>query len=127
MADDTNVVPNDPGFVPEPVPDTLADIDISGLNPAPADETLMGNRARTSRKSLTKSQKPQLRNLRQPKPKPSQRPNSPYQPSQTSRSKLAKLSSNGSKQKPNVITSLNSANRSVSTNKTLTSQMLKSV
>ena len=40
MADDTTVVNNDDSkFVPEPVPDTLADIDISGLNPAPADET----------------------------------------------------------------------------------------
>lgn len=39
MDDDTTVVPNQPAFEPEPVPDTLADIDISGLNPAPADET----------------------------------------------------------------------------------------
>lgn len=33
------VVPDDPGFVPEPVPDNIADTDINGLEPLQTDET----------------------------------------------------------------------------------------
>lgn len=38
MSDEQVVVPNDPGFVPEPVPDNIADTEINGLEPAPTDE-----------------------------------------------------------------------------------------
>lgn len=34
MADDTTVVPNEPAFTPEPVPDNIADTELNGLNPA---------------------------------------------------------------------------------------------
>ena len=39
MADDTTVIDNDSKFVPEPIPDNIADTEINGLDPGQTDET----------------------------------------------------------------------------------------